>query len=338
MTAVFVLTTRGLEDVAAAELGRLAVVGSVGYRRVTATVAGDLSALLSLRTVDDLFIDCATWAGIARPRAVLATVRQLAGRLDLRATVTALRAVRALPPSPSFTVTASFVGKRNYSGEEIRAAVSSGIAERSGWNHVETDDEADLNVRVFIEHEIAYVGVRVAADPLHERTYLGTHRPGSLRPSIAASMLELAEVRPGMRVLDPCCGVGTIAIEAALAGARATAGDLDGDAISAARTHARSAGASVSSARWDARILPLAAASMERVVCNLPWDRQVGVDGALPDFHRRVGPAIARCVAPGGRLAVLTIDIDSLVFPGFTRVSTREISVSGQRPVIAVYA
>lgn len=79
-----------------------------------------------------------------------------------------------------------------------------------------------------------------------------------------------------MRVLDPCCGSGTIVIEAALQGALAFGGDSDLAAVQAAQVNCQAAGIAVSIQHWQAQALPLAAASVDRVISNLPWGVRCG--------------------------------------------------------------
>src|SRR5215813_5717300 len=113
---LFFLTTRGLESLSANEIATLPAVtiGRIGYRRITASCAGPLAPLLNLLTVDDVFLDLATWRDVGRPRRTLALMRNLSSQLDLRAAAAKLTRFRAVPQSPAFSVTASFVGKRNY--------------------------------------------------------------------------------------------------------------------------------------------------------------------------------------------------------------------------------
>src|SRR5690606_3749488 len=117
--------------------------------------------------------------------------------------------------------------------------------------------------------------------PQHERPYKVVERPGALKPSVAAAMLVLAAVQPAHRLIDPCCGSGTILIEAGLLGANAQGGDLDAEAVAAARANAQAAQIAIPIEQWDARSLPLPPASVDRVVSNLPWGRQVEVDPGL---------------------------------------------------------
>jgi tRNA (guanine6-N2)-methyltransferase len=89
-------------------------------------------------------------------------------------------------------------------------------------------------------------------------------------------MARMADIRPGHSVLDPCCGAGTLLIEAdhLQPEARYQEFDLDPDALQAARPNAAGSPAvTVDSA--DAGDLPLGDGSIDRVVCNPPWGTQV---------------------------------------------------------------
>ena len=337
---LFFLTTRGLESVSADEIAAVpeVTIVSIGYRRITASCAGSLAPLLDLRTVDDAFLDLAAWENVGRPRRTLALLRDLSSRLDLRAAVADLTRLRAVPQSPAFSVTASFVGKRNYGAEEIKSAVSEGVMMRHDWRYTDDDAAADLNVRVFIERETATVGLRLSRRPLHEREYKNAHTAGSLKPPVAAAMLRLVGIAPGQSLLDPCCGAGTILAEAGKFGAAVRGGDIDTAAVSAARVNLRAAGTAAIVSAWDARALPIADGSVERIVTNLPWGRQITVSGSLALFYRDVCAEMRRVLAPGGRVALLTNAPQSVSLRGMRREDEFEISLYGQTPTILIFS
>jgi hypothetical protein len=72
---LFVVTNRGLEPICAAEMRQIPAlsVKTISYRRVSAVLRGNLSSVLRLRTVDDVFIDLANLDGIGPHRVVLET-------------------------------------------------------------------------------------------------------------------------------------------------------------------------------------------------------------------------------------------------------------------------
>ena len=339
MIKIFALTTRNLEAVSASEMAALPgkSITETAYRRISTDYAGSLDALLNLHTVDDLYLDVGIWTGVAHTRDMLAAISAWSAALDLQSAAQLCVTIRPIRPQPLFSVTASFVGKRNYSADEIKTAVSEGVARAYPWTYTADDGEADFNIRIFIEHDMAYVGVRLGKSPLHERTYKQAQIAASLKPPVAAAMLQLAEVSPGHKLLDPCCGAGTILIEGALMGASACGGDLDAEAVNAARANAKMAGVPVDIQTWDARMLPIPAESISRIVTNLPWGRQIIVDEPLEAFYQDVCAEMERVLARGGRIAVLTSTPQLLRFNQLRQERAIEISLFGQTPTIALY-
>jgi tRNA (guanine6-N2)-methyltransferase len=337
---IFFLTTRGLEAVSANEIASLPglMIGRIGYRRITASCAGSIAPLCDLQTVDDAFLDLDTWPGIGPHRRTLALLRDLSSQLDLHAAAASCARLRAIPQSPAFSVTASFVGKRNYCAGEIKSALGEGIIANHDWRYTDDDSAADLNIRVFIEREIAYVGLRLGRSPLHERQYKKVHTTGSLKPPVAAAMLRLLELAPGQLLLDPCCGAGTILSEAGKCGAAVWGGDIDLTAISAARLNTRAAGVAANINAWDARALPIPDGSVDRIVSNLPWGRQVTINSSLSLFYRNVCAEMRRILAPGGRIALLTNAPQLVRFHDLRRDDQFEISLYGQKPTILTFS
>jgi tRNA (guanine6-N2)-methyltransferase len=339
MTKLFALTTRGLEPTTAEEIGALlgVTVEQVAYRRVLFNAQMDLEALLKLKTVDDVFLLATTLTDIGRPRTTLETLKTASAKLQLTELVKAFKSFRRLPRDPVFAVTANFVGKRNYNTDEIREACAAGIMRGEGWAYAEKDEDADLNVRVFIEGEAALIGVRLGALSVSKRPYKQQNIPGSLKPTVAAALAMLVEVKPGMRVLDPCCGAGTTLIEAQDYGVWAWGGDTAWAALTASRQNAAEALAAVTLHQWDARALPLASDSIDRVISNLPWGREVNTVGDLASLYREIGEEIKRVLAPEGRAALLVNQPELLIIEGLHCEKQIEISLYGQNPTIMIW-
>lgn len=339
MARLFAVTTRGLEQVSAGEMAELPGlrVDQVGYRRIAATYTGPIAAALALRTVDDLFVDLAEWHGISHHRAVLATLQQLSQELDLGPAAAVRAQVSPLSRPPSFSVSASFVGRRNYTSDEIKQAVAAGIMSGSGWSYQPSDQESEINIRLFIEHEDVYVGMRLGERPINRRPYKQAHVPGSLKPPVAAALLRLAGVQTGESVLDPCCGAGTILIEAALLGAAARGGDLAPTALEAARANARAAGVEIDLRLWDARRLPLESGSVAHIVTNLPWGRQIEVEVELARYYRELLGEMSRVLRRHGTMVLLTNLPQSIEVPAMRLVSQQTISLFGQQATVLIF-
>jgi tRNA G10 N-methylase Trm11 len=100
------------------------------------------------------------------------------------------------------------------------------------------------------------------------------------------------------RLLDPCCGSGSLLAESSLIGWTTVGGDIADDAIAAAAANATS-----QVLRLDSRQLPFRDDEFDAVVTNLPFGYQYQVQGAPVAWYRRtLGEAIR--VAP--RVVVLS--------------------------------
>ncbi|MAS38258.1 MAG: hypothetical protein CL610_29950 [Anaerolineaceae bacterium] len=335
MFPVFAVTTRGLEALSAAEMqsNGFTVTGT-RYRRVEAACT-TLDSAANLRTVDDVFFRLDQWHDIRHTRDQLQHLRQLTAALDLGPALAAIATLRPLPHRLSFSITANYVGKRNYSVPEIKTQMADGVLSQHGhWRYVEEDDAADLNLRLFLEHTEATVGARLLAHPLHRRPYKQHHAPGSLKPTVAAAMLQLAQAEPGQHLIDPFCGAGTVLIEASLAGLNAVGGDIDADVLQYAAANARSADLRPGLMQWDATRIPLPCSSMDLAITNPPWGRQITVDASLTTLYQRAFDDMRRVVRPGGHILILTTYPDLIPAVPDDQL---EISVFGQNPVILHY-
>lgn len=340
MNRIFAVTTRGLETVSAEELASLpdVTVEQVAYRRVFASSQGSLAPLLYLRTVDDLFLYLDTWQRIDRARQALSVLREASSQLNLDDALKVCKHIRTIQDPPTFSITANFVGKRNYNTDEIKQACGSGIIASRGWIYAQDDSIADLNIRVFIEGDTAVVGLRLAERSLSKRSYKQKHVRGSLKPAVAAALLRLAKVTLHTRILDPCCGAGTILIEAKSYGATAWGGDINQQAVASARINVSQAGVDVDLQQWDARALPLSDSSVDCVISNLPWGRAVTTDGSLPVLYQEISKEIERVLAPGGRTVLLTNLPELLQFRSLKCKQQLELSLFGQTPTIMIWS
>jgi tRNA (guanine6-N2)-methyltransferase len=176
------------------------------------------------------------------------------------------------------------------------------------------------------------VAVRLGDRPAHRREYKRASVPGTLHPPVAAAMVRLAAITRGDVVLDPCCGAGTLLIEAHGTGARLLGADADPAALRAA-----TANAGPLAAHWlhaDADALPLHESTVDRVLVNPPWDRQVPATGALVADPSRLWSEARRVLRPGGRLVALLRE--GLPIGDWTMASTFPVRISGATAMIVV--
>ncbi len=303
--------THGVEDVVAGELRGLpgVRVGDVEHRLVSGECDGSVAALAGLtriRSADDAFVEVACFRGMERARSALGLLAERAAAIDLRPALAVVAGLRPLPPKPGLSLTASFVGRRNYTSDELEGTLAQAVTGPHGLAVVADERTATVHLRLVLEGDQARIGLRLAQRPLHERPWKAAHRPGSLKPSVAAALWRLAGLGSGLRALDPCCGVGTLVAEAAATGARAFGGDLDRAALEAAAANLGTLGMHAWVAGWDARSLPLRSESIDAAASNLPWGRQVGSEKLRDALHAELGPELARVLVPRGLAVVLT--------------------------------
>ncbi|GAA3927083.1 methyltransferase domain-containing protein [Actinomadura viridis] len=320
---------RGLEPTLAAEVLRheLGTILHLGHREVHFRPRRPPEeAALALRTADDLFLLTARMPDIGPAKADV-------GRL------TAL-ADSAAPPGPAggIEVSASFLGRRNYNRYDAEDAVGRALAGRLGapYHSRRSGDAPPPSARgwrLILDGTTATLMLRVADRPLHRRPYKHLTIPGTLHPPVAAAMAQLAGIQPGHTVLDPCCGAGTLLIEAAHLhpDARFQGFDNDPAALQAARTNAEGV-PRLGLRRGDAGALPLRDASADRVLCNPPWGAQVTPSGTLARHPARWWAELSRVLTPDGTAVVLIPDPGALtaaIANGLTPVHLQQVRLSG---------
>lgn len=111
-------------------------------------------------------------------------------------------------------------------------------------------------------------------------------------------LIELADVRPGTRMLDLACGTGDIAFEGARRGAFAVGLDITAGMIDLAR--AKPGADRLSWLLGDMAALPVASGSFDLVTTGYGLRNTSDLAGALANIHR--------VLQPGGRLCSLDFD------------------------------
>lgn len=74
----------------------------------------------------------------------------------------------------------------------------------------------EQRVLVRVERDVVTVKIDASGEPLHERGWRQQTAKMPLRESVAAAVLQRSGWDPTTPLIDPCCGAGTLAIEAAL--------------------------------------------------------------------------------------------------------------------------
>lgn len=337
-TSVSAFVTRGLEDVAAAEIDDASLAtGEVQTRpKVVLAQTSDVRGFLRLRTVDDVAVVSASSPKVAQMTDLVSLVTEHA---DLDQAIAAAQRTDRFDGTFSVTVSAAHVPYAD-SGT-ITDAVAKAISGRYGWRVLELQ-RAPIDIRVFVDGTWVLIGVRISDQPLSRRTYRVVNVRGALRPTVAAALLRIANPRGGrLRVWDPFCGSATILCEAAGLGYEVWGTDIDPDAVDASRENI----AAVNREYWSHiqradSTLPKTwkkHQSATAVVTNLPWGKQVAIKSKQA-LYDSVSAGAAELVRRGGTAVLLTTEPKliqrRLKRDAAARVEERRIGLLGQTPTI----
>jgi len=275
--------------------------------------AGDPSALLGLRTTEDVFA-VVNFSLEVRPayRDLRTYVEKLHARGAWeRAAKLHRRARPGKVKRGTYRVVAQMRGRHGFRRVDARRAVEGVLAACfPRWKRV--SEEAHVEVWVHLQPGFVMTSVRLSDRTMRHRRYKVAHLPASLRPTLAAAMVFLSQPRPGDLFCDPMCGAGTILIERAITERYGGlwGGDRDAKAISTAKANIGSRHQPLTLHRWDAGRLPLADACLDRVVTNLPFGKQIGSPRENQRLYRQFFQETVRVLRVGGRVVLLTSQHD----------------------------
>jgi putative N6-adenine-specific DNA methylase len=224
----YAIVAPGLEQLAAAELRAIGITpGAIepGGVEFTADDAGLFAANLRLRTVSRVIVRIAEFRATAfhELERLARTVRWdefVAAGATVRLRVTCRKS--RLYHSDAVAQRVGDAIKRRVTGVTIVGAKG------------ETDDEADdetsasgQQAQLFLvrfQNDVCTISVDSSGELLHRRGYRLATAKAPLRETLAAAMLLAVKYDGSAPLMDPMCGAGTIAIEAALIARRIAPG------------------------------------------------------------------------------------------------------------------
>ncbi|MBO0812809.1 MAG: methyltransferase domain-containing protein [Microlunatus sp.] len=281
---------RGLEDFVDAELRR-----ALGIRmsRHRIDYRGPLAPLLSLRTV--VAIHRYERFDGRRPTVLLGDQR-LREMLGFALSTDSFTGFRVSSP-----------GKDSSALHRVREAIGA-------WTGLPENPDGDLLIRIRRDPTGWEVLVRLTSRSLSARGWRVADLPGALHASMAAAMIELARPGKADRILNLCCGSGTLIAECRR-GKLFVGVDNSAEALGAARDNLAAAGrtpraeAATVLARANARELPLADRSADVILCDLPYGHAIGDHEDNRSLYPELLAEAARVAADGARFAACTQDI-----------------------------
>lgn len=327
-------TNPGLEDVLASE-ARTRLSGRRGWEGLTVEPRpADRTGWVALRTEAGVAPDPAVFHELRTTYEVVHVTAEAelppGSMADGAAFCAAVAAVadRArlpdIPPEAAIAVRCRRVGDHPVGSPEVERAVGTVVVRRLG-NPVRLKTP-DVIVRADLDGGRMTIGA-VVAGPELDRRYAWIYRPRvTLSTVVAAAVLYLLEdprwgtyppdghavlpPTPDGAILDPFCGSGTVALEAAaISGSPVFASDLSREAVAGTRANVavNGFGGRVAVRQQDATRLAAAYQScgITRVACNPPFGVRLGRRIDYHAFYRDLLAGAAAVVPPGGRLALL---------------------------------
>ncbi len=126
-----------------------------------------------------------------------------------------------IPPDGKFTVTGTSVKSQLHSVPSCQSIAKKAIVERLkecyGMDRFE-ETGAEYTVKVTLLKDRATITVDTSGRGLHKRGYRTMDVAAPIKETLAAAMVQLSFWKAGRLLVDPCCGSGTIPIEAAMIG------------------------------------------------------------------------------------------------------------------------
>lgn len=124
-----------------------------------------------------------------------------------------------IPIDGKFTVTGTSVKSKLHSVPSCQSIVKKAIVERlSGYYCIDHFEEtgAEYTVKTTILKDRVTLTIDTSGPGLHKRGYRVCDVAAPIKETLAAAMVQLSFWREGRLLIDPCCGSGTIPIEAAM--------------------------------------------------------------------------------------------------------------------------
>lgn len=196
----------GLEGVAAGELKRMGLPARAenGGARFEGTLMDAFRANLYLRTADRVLL-------------VLAEGEALTFE-DLFQLVGSVAWERLMTRDAAIHVSGKCVRSRLMSVRDCQAvskkAIVQRLMERLRVSRL-PETGACFPIGVSVVNDRARVTLDMSGEALNRRGYRTWNGEAPLRETLAAALVDLSPWRPGMPLYDPCCGTGTLLIEAA---------------------------------------------------------------------------------------------------------------------------
>ncbi len=225
---------------------------------------------------------------------------------DVRRVVAAVE-IPELERARSFRASTTRVGEHPFSSQQIAGAAGAALQRR--WGTPVDLEHFEINVRVDLVGDELLVGIQRTRESLGKRIRRARTLRTSLKPTIAAAMVRLARAHRGAgSLLDPLCGTGTIAIEAASINPALTvaASDWDEQTVACARETIAGHGLGIEVRRLDVREISAGwGRRFDAIVTDPPYGLRQGRRVRLGALYTFVLRGCLDALADRGRMVVI---------------------------------
>jgi tRNA (guanine6-N2)-methyltransferase len=280
--------------------------------------------LLDLRTTEDVFLLGWGTDDLTYRAQDLESIRRWTARdVDWQNLLRLHHAIRPKPKGkPTIRLVTQMHGQHGYRRIDAGKALARGLAGHfpASWKYA--DENASVEVWLTIHGRSAWCGLRLSDRTMRHRAYKLEHVPASLRPTVAAAMVRLLHAQPKQIILDPLCGAGTLLAEfweSWRRGSRSRdllditvlGGDIDPRALRAARGNLQRLGP-CPLVRWHAARLPLPNHSVDGILSNPPFGKQLERPEGTRSFYAGLIRELDRVLRPHGQAVLLVSDFNAL--------------------------
>lgn len=217
---LFVTCSQGLEPLLERELTELGLeVSSIGFRGVHVK-GSDLASIYQINY-------CSRLGG----RVLLPLLRfRCRNKDDLYEGISELDWTQYIPKGKTFAIDANVNHKelRNslFAAQVAKDSICDQFMDRFNSRPNIDPKNPDVQLNLYIQNELAVMSFDTSGMPLYKRGYRQESVEAPIQESLAAAVLNIAEYKGDEILYDPCCGSGTILIEAALMASRTPPGYL----------------------------------------------------------------------------------------------------------------
>lgn len=323
LPALFAFTVPGLEGILATEIEE--ELGGIVKKQFTGTVVFRLDEIdrrvLRLKTAEDVFLlawgsDQLTYRNVDLQNIIKWTSKEADWKelFDIHYSVHG-----KMKGFPSYHLVTQMYGEHGYRRVDAAESLARGLGGKIPKHYKPTTDEAQIEIWMRIQGARAMCGLRLSDSKMRHRTYKTEHVQASLRPVVAAAMLKVANTEPEAIIIDPCCGAGTVLGEFFASQRRGDGssrkiigGDIDKNTMVAAWSNMRNRMDEPPIVRWDAKRLPLANDSIDCIITNPPFGKQLSSPKLIGPLYKALVAEFHRVLKPGGKAVIIVSDIEAM--------------------------